>query len=496
MSEFAYTPQGAVTAANPSSSLSRDVLVAANVPIYPESISPIAAFVNPNTANPNTTNQFIEALAVTADLNTKSPVLAHLTRSAGNQGELTWVSNSLGVAALEVAAGTALIPLGAAQPYGFFHDGINLYWVQLNGTAWSAPTQFTPGEPIKGLKVAYSSASGSLILYGQAASGNLALCWQDGNAQYNYMETNVAVSSDVQVTVQDGDSGQTWYAASISGGTLTIAQGTFASSEAQSVSTSPAGGGQVVLGYWNWQAVAPAFMYLDGSGGLNSYCGSSAPIPQAQSVSATSATGFLQNGNSSSVNGNHTYAKSLYATQSIHMYSLDGNGVLWVLHQDPDQPWNADNTPNFMGGQIPLTSGITHVIADMNPADVPTLFAVDSGQYIPGVNSVRMHFQDPMTNYWQTDYLRVPPAKQQTLEVPRYRNEIAISDSNGIPVPNCPLTLSIVTDSSDPTDTASTIDIAVNGQTYLLAPGAPVQNLATDARGKLTLPPKPSRSPR
>src|ERR1051326_5382010 len=198
MSEFVYSPQGAVTASQ-TSSLSHDFLVADTVPVYTQSRSPIAAFVNPNTPN-----NFPEALAITVDPNTQGPVLTHLTRSAGNQGEPAWVSNSFGVAAQEVAAGTALLAF-SPQVYGFYHDGTSLYSMQLNGTTWSGTTQL--GAAITGLKIAYSQ-NGILVLYGQAVSGNLVLCWQEGNGPFNYTEmTNAPVSSDVQVTLQDGDTG-------------------------------------------------------------------------------------------------------------------------------------------------------------------------------------------------------------------------------------------------------------------------------------------------
>src|ERR1041385_3037714 len=184
MTEFTYSPQGAITASQ-TSSLSRDVLVANTVPIFP-SVSPIAAFVNPNTSN-----NFIEALAITVDAN-GNPSLTHLTRSAGNQGELAWISNPLGAAAQEVAAGTAFRKF-APQAYGFYHDGTSVYSIQLNGTTWGSPIPL--GSANSGLKVAYSKA-GVLVLYGQAASGNLVICWQSGGS-YQYTEwTNLPVSTD------------------------------------------------------------------------------------------------------------------------------------------------------------------------------------------------------------------------------------------------------------------------------------------------------------
>jgi hypothetical protein len=464
MPEFAYSPQGTVTASQ-TSSLSRDVLVATTVTIDSNSRSPIAAFVNPNT--PNT---FPEALAIALDTN-GNPFLTHLTRSTGGQGELPWISNPLGITSVsEVAAGTALLSFNP-QPYGFYHDGSNLYYLQLNGTTWSPPAPI--GAAITGLRVAYSP-NGVLVLYGQAASGNLVICWQTGNGPFTSTEwTNLPVSSDVQVTLQDSSSGPNWQAASISGGALTVAQGSFPATpsptgEAASVATpATTNGGQVVAGFWNAQMNGPAFIYVDGNGNLNSYC--QKPMPIQQSVTVASATGFQQNAN------------SLYANPSLHLYSVDTSGTLWVLHQDPNTPWNADNSPNFTSN-LPLTKGIARVIGDMNPADAPTLFAVDNGALIPNAATLRLHFQDSATNSWRTDYMHVPPDQPESFEVTRYRSEIAVIDGNGIPVANCSLNLSIPPFESFP---QSALDIAANGQTYYLTPAAPV-TLSTTAHGKLT----------
>jgi len=60
--------------------------------------------------------------------------------------------------------------------------------------------------------------------------------------------------------------------------------------------------------------------------------------------------------------------------QTLHVYSVDHEMKLWVLHQDSDRPWNDDGTPHW-SPYIPLDKEVATVVSDTNPAAAPSLFA-------------------------------------------------------------------------------------------------------------------------
>jgi hypothetical protein len=321
-----YSPSGPFTLAT-TSSLSHDTITANTIPVFNGSVTPLAAFVNPNTA-------FTEALVVTVDSN-DNPVLAHITRSASSPSG--WTSSSLGVTALEVAAGMAFAGWGGAgssQVYGFYHDGTNLFGLQLNSdNTWSS-VGASLGSAITGLKVAYA-LSGVMVLYGRGSDGTLVTYSQSAPGQpLTATPWGVPVSGDVQLILSDEVSGTNWQAASIVNGTVSIAIGVIGDSEpTQKGSNSASSAAQIIMGFWSPVQSSASFLYLDTTGTIQNYCGTSVPI-QAQGPSIASATGVLKNESNGSV--------------SMHLYSVDNNGTLWVLHQDPDTPF-MNGAPNFTG---------------------------------------------------------------------------------------------------------------------------------------------------
>ena len=464
---YPYTPSGSFTTSI-TSNLSHDTITAATIPVYNASLNPLAAFVNPNTG-------FTEALVVSVDSN-DNPVVAHITRSASSPSGWT-LSDPIAPNALEVAAGTAYSgmqggPAGTNQVYGFYHDGTSLYGMQLNVDTWSTPAAL--GDAITGLKVAYSPG-GVMVLYAQGSDGSLVTYWQQGGwgTPFVAQDWNLPVSSDVQLILNDGTTGTNWQAASIANGAITVAQGVFPAtgtpepSEVETVVT--AGAAQIVMGFWSTEVQSASFLYLDTSGNINNYCGVSLPIVTTQNPTIVAAAGFLQN----TADGNPT----------LHLYSVDAGGTLWVLHQDPITPWNYENkTPNFTPF-LQLAANVGNVVSDMNPADAPTLFVVDKGEITERSNSVRMHRQDPLTNYWFSDNMFMPAL--ETFDVVRFRTQVSLFDANGVACPNYPLALSVPVG-------GTSVEVAVGGQSYFVAGGtstapAPTVPVTTDIHGRLTL---------
>jgi hypothetical protein len=160
------------------------------------------------------------------------------------------------------------------------------------------------------------------------------------------------------------------------------------------------------------------------------------------------------------------------ATDStLHVYSLDDNQGLWVLHQDPTTPWNDDGTPNW-SPFIPLDSSVGGLASDTTPADAPRLFALDAADY-----SLRFHAQDANTGMWRAG--NVLQASSSAQQITRFRTEISVTDANGLPVPNYPITLQVAAG-------FSAADLWIAAKTYHVDSQTPV-DVTTDALGKATI---------
>ena len=113
---------------------------------------------------------------------------------------------------------------------------------------------------------------------------------------------------------------------------------------------------------------------------------------------------------------------------SLHVYSIDTDQNLWVLHQSPNIPWNLyDGTPNW-APNIALDKNIAHVASDITPTDAPSLFAMDSAAY-----ELRLHVQDPQTRMWRSG--PVMQSSEQAFEITRFRTEVKLSGRKRFPCP-------------------------------------------------------------
>ena len=110
------------------------------------------------------------------------------------------------------------------------------------------------------------------------------------------------------------------------------------------------------------------------------------------------------------------------------------------------------------------------MFSDTNPASAPALFALD------GELALRLHHQDSVTSLWRSGHVHQPASK--AFEVVRFRTEINVSDANGLPLANAPVTLSLA-------NNGSAVEIAVRNQLRSVQSDSPVQ-LTTDASGKLS----------
>jgi hypothetical protein len=155
---------------------------------------------------------------------------------------------------------------------------------------------------------------------------------------------------------------------------------------------------------------------------------------------------------------------------SLHVYAIDDNLGLWVLHQSSVQPWREDGTPNW-APFVPLDTGIGRVVSDMNPAAAPTLFAIDGGDY-----SLRLHALDARSRMWKSQ--KILQHKEVAYEVSRHRAEVRIVDANARALPKHAVTVSVEKGSS-------AVEVWAGGRLHLVDEQG--TELTTDISGKLTV---------
>jgi hypothetical protein len=436
-----------------TSVLSQDVITTSSVLVDAESPSPIAAFRNPASAGVSQNAQ-PEALAIV------DGALTHVKRNPATDGGWEAVPLFGGQSAEEVAAGTAYALSTSATAYGFAHDGTTLQWTQLesDGATWTEPTALPTFAAH--LDVAYSP-EGQLVLYGATNDGNLLLAWQPsiGGA----FESGVC---DLGVDISEGDFSlcmtdeQTWWLGCNNSGTPNVLRGILGATAPETTETVTELQGQlehVALAYNAASQNTVMFLFVDTSGQLHVWALSAVntepvvqPIPNS---SVRSATGYVsQDG-------------------TLHVYSLDDENSLWVLHQNSTQPWNQDATPNW-ASYIALDTQIQGVTSDMNPADAPALFALDAA-----VGALRFHTQDPATQMWASGPIQ--QAGTNAAEVVRFRTEVSVFDEYSNPQAFQPVSVQVASG-------GSAVDLWVSGAVYPVDATTPVQ-LTTDAYGKLTL---------
>ncbi|MEU6235958.1 hypothetical protein [Kitasatospora sp. NPDC047058] len=441
---------------NVSQVLSQDVVTAATIPVDTSSATPVAVFNNPASGGvPGNTQA--EALAVVA-LENEPVQFAHIAPDSSADGGWTMRTPFGGLAASEVAAGTAYPDSSQSAVFGFLFDGTTLRTSQLqsDGLTWSAP-QPVGGSAVSNLHTAYSPA-GRLVLYGTDPNGNLATCYQSvpgGSFTTSVCSLPSGLAGDFQLVLSDESS---WTLVANIGGAPMLIVGSLGDTEARQSSLPEYNGTlkQVVVGFWSPGVNTAVFVLVDTDDTL--YLWSQTPAttvvqsPAGPALATASAAGHVS------------------TDDSLHVYVQDTSLNLWVLHQDPDVPWNDDGTPNW-SPPIPLDSGIAGVASSGSPADAPTLFAIDAA-----LGSLRLHVQDPQTQMWRSG--PVLTSASQAYEVARYRTEVNVMDANGTPVPDYPVTLVAAAGSS-------ACELSCAGSTVTV--GSEPVNLTTDSLGKVTL---------
>jgi hypothetical protein len=440
-----------------SSSMSQDVLTTAEVPVDSTSPTPVGVFINPQ-AGGIAGNTQAEALAVVSMSENGPSTLCHVGRNYAT--DAGWQSTPLfgGQAAIEVASGTAYSGSSESAVCGFFTDTNGIYSITLQSdNTWSSPVTISSPAP-SNLRVAYTPL-GALVLYANTPTGDLFTAYQQtlGTFTGTICGMNGALSAaGFQLSMTDESH---WTLAVNSNGAPVLYVGALGNTEysAQETATNfQSTLKSVALSYWSNTQNTLMFLFVDSDDALHVWSTSSnASTPISQQITNStvdSATGFVdQYGN-------------------LHVYSIDTNMNLWVLHQDPNNAWNPDGSPNF-APYISLDTGIGGVASDMNPAESPTLFALDASDY-----TLRLHAQDPSTMLWATG--NVLQSSAQAYEVTRFRTEVALVDSNGVPLPNYPVTLTVAPNYSACEIWSAGSVTPVDSQTEVA--------LSTDATGRLT----------
>jgi len=446
-----------------TSVMSQDIVSTAYVTLDSEAIAAVAPFINPQ-ADGLVGNPQLEALVVAApgQGGATTSTLCHLLRDSGTDGGWTLAPLFGGRTVSGVAAGTAYASSASAAVYAVFQDATAVWWTQLDPTdaSWSPPAQVLAGA-LANLRTTYGP-SGALVVYGADTGGDLVCAYQSeiGGAftATTFQTGGALLGAQFSLCMTDDAGG--WNALAVVQGALTELTGTL--TEAAVTTSQPSVAGSyagVALGYWSSAAAAIVYLLVGSAGALSIWSGAgsstqSVPIAIPNGV-VTSATGVVRGSPSAPL---------------LDVYSIDDDGGLWVLHQDPDQPWNEDGTPNF-APVIPLDVGIAGVLADPNPVDAATLFAWD-GDY-----GLRLHAQDPITSMWSSG--PVQQSSTQTFPIVRFRTEVTLLDANAVPVPAYPVTLQVASG-------YSAAQVSVAGQLVSVSSEAPV-TLATDTNGKLTL---------
>jgi hypothetical protein len=440
--------------------MGQDVVMTDTIPVDSTSPSPVGVFTNPASGG-------IAGNAQTEALTVVGGQVNHAARSADT--DAGWQLTPLfgGRAANEVAAGTAYAASSSAAVYGHFSDDDGLYFTQLqaDGVTWSSPQtlQTAPSSnapSAANLRVAYSPA-GRMVLYGNSAQGDLVTATQSEvggpfvgtvtsmNGALGQGDFHLCMVNESSWTLAVNQGGQPWLYTGELGGSE------YSSSE--QASQFPGTLQTVVLGYWAASQNTLIFLFVDADSALHVWATNSAssttvarPVPNSK---VTTAVGHV-------------------ATDStLHVYSLDDSQGLWVLHQDPDTPWNDDGTPNW-SPYIPLDASVGGLASDTTPADAPRMFALDAADY-----SLRFHAQDANTGMWRAG--KVLQASSSAQQVTRFRTEISVTDAYGLPVPNYPITLQSASG-------FSAADLWIAAKTYHVDSQTPV-NVTTDALGKATI---------
>jgi len=441
-----YSPAAPITA-TVNSVLTQDAVSTNTIPVDTNSPNPVAAFRNHHTKK-------IESLGLVTPDGATGLQLSHIARSGKSQSG--WVVNAIGggITAAEVAAATPFN--GEGGTYGFYIDANGISYVQLeqDGVTWSDPVQAWAGAATN-IGVAYAS-TGAAVIYANTG-GDLVVVTQSslgGAFTGSVTSMNKTLSPQFVLTMEGATN---WWVSANDGGALVIYSGQLGATTFTGMNSNTGFNTlqQVVLGM---QVENTLLCFgIDSTNVLHVW----------SSASPGSSGGTLQQVPNSEV---VTAAAHIGTGGTINLYSIDQSQNLWVLHQDPNTPW-IDGAPNFVP-YLPLDSEILMVASDMNPADAPTLFAIDSS-----LGSLRLHAQDPKSKMWSSGTLL--QASAEVYDITRYHTEISFVDANGAPVPHYPVSLQVA-------EGYSATDIAIATSTYSVSSAAAI-DLKTDALGKVTM---------
>ncbi|MEU4446926.1 hypothetical protein AB0K14_19505 [Actinosynnema sp. NPDC050801] len=432
-----------------NSVLSQDIITSASIIVESTSPAPVASFINPS-------HGAAEALAVV------NKQVCHISRD--RQTDSGWRATPLfsGQAADQVAA---CVPFQNTV-YGFFVDsGGQLHSATLgsDGVTWSAPIAVTGGA-LSHPRVAYTT-EGAAVIYGLTAKGDLVTAHQTGMT-----DPFVATVHDVQGALS-GDDFQLCMTdeasfsilANIGGKAHTVVGDI---TQANVVGPSPvtqftATVGHVALGYASPSGLGTTAIFVfvgqDEQKRSALHC-------WAQAGTSTAVVQKIGNGSMSGATGH------VAEDGSLHVYAVDSELGLWVLHQSVNQPWRDDGTPNW-APFLPLDKGIGRVVSDMNPAAAPSLFAVDGGDF-----SLRLHELDATSRMWKTQ--QVLRHETKAYEVSRHRVEVRVVDANARALANHEVTVAVEKG-------CSAVEVWAGGGLHLVnEKGA---TLTTDIFGKLTM---------
>jgi hypothetical protein len=444
------------TRATWQSVMSQDVVSTSNIIVDSISTTPIAAFRNPNSGGVSGNVQPEALVLASYGGHTRRP--CHVARDTSTQGGFR-LTPVLEQEVSEVAAGVAY-PTGAdPKVHGFFLYTGGLSCAHLDGTSWSAAQTISlpSGVSCSNLRVAYSPA-GRLILYGQTATGDLVTAAQSTaggpfTASVHSMDGALTGGGFFLCMIGEAD----WVlAANISGApwvfTGELSTDHYASK--QQITAFQKTLKQVVLGYFNPAQNTQMFLLADADDAIHVCSASGDDEHEIQSIK---------------------YGKLLRATGHVsqddgllHIFGIDTTENLWVLHQSVANPWRDDGTPNW-APVIPIDQGVQNLFGDINPAQSPSFFALD------GQSALLLYHQDAATSMWKSAY--VQQAAEDAFELVRFRVELTLNDSSGLPLANALVTIS-------PTEESSAADISVGGKLYSATHDTPAK-LTTDVSGKV-----------
>jgi len=432
--------------------LSQDIITTATIPVDSNTPAPVGVFRSERNGS-----EYPEALAI---VNTgRGRQLCHVARDSGSDGG--WRAEPLfsGQLAEQVAAGVAYAGSSAAQVCGvFLHDGkLSSTALADDGSTWLSPASIEGGAVDK-LRVAYSP-NGRVVFYGANTGGNLITVYQAGAK-----EPFVSSVCDTQGALSSGDfvlcmtDEEPWTILANLGGKAHVISGVLGGAKAATSGRAPGFDQplkQVSLGYWSAAQNTLVFLLIGEDNQLHAWSQGQTSAAQSQSIpngKVAQATGHVSDDG------------------SLHVYAVDSNQQLWVLHQAPKNPWNNNGSPNW-APIMALDQGVARIASDMNPAAEPALFGLAAGDF-----SLRLHALDDTSRLWKSHKVLQKSAK--AYEVTRFRTEVSVIDANGQPLPSRPVKLKVK-------EGSSAVDVWAAGRVHTIDDQS--IELKTDATGKLTL---------